>query len=242
MRERGHRAGSDAVFALTRKNHLYRGVTADEWESIVRTGRIASTGRYSAPSEGTNFAGDAPSAEAYVNFGRDDPRITGVPTYLIEIEQPIGLRQSPDGYYKQPSVSVGSITRAWKMIDESGAIVGHPTRPEPFSRNALWQYMTLDEQRYVRRGFDQSDQGIRLRVPVGSFAYHRNALIQAHMDTLSGRGSKTRAPMDLWYFPEKDTFLLIDGYHRLANAIDTRKRMVTVQIVGSGYSDYWAPL
>lgn len=118
----------------------------------------------------------------------------------------------------------------------------NPVPVEPFSRHALWNYLTVEQREYIGRGFDLSDRGIRLRVPVGSFAYHVNAMLQAQLDNFSGRTSKTRAPLELWYFPHQDTFLLIDGYHRLANAITRRKRMVTVQIVGSGYSDYWAPL
>jgi hypothetical protein len=128
MREKGHRAGSDAVFALTRPGHLYRGVTANEWASIVRTGKIESTGQYSLPGEGTNFADSAESAEAYVNFGRDDPRVTGVSNYLIEIRQG-NLKPSSDGYFKVPSVDVREITRAWKMRDVDGAIIGFPVRP-----------------------------------------------------------------------------------------------------------------
>lgn len=77
-------------------------------------------------------------------------------------------------------------------------------------------------------------------VPINSFAYDRRSLLRAHGDVQWGRPSKTHGPLNLRYDPEKDTFFLIDGYHRLAQAIGAKQPTVDVRIVGSGYSNYWA--
>lgn len=111
---------------LTREGHLYRGMTEREWRSVEATGFIKSTGRFSFASEGTSFSDDAEDAESYINFGRDDPRKTGVPTYLVEIRKMASIAQARDGYWKTKTpIPKSAITRAWKMVgDDDGEIIG----------------------------------------------------------------------------------------------------------------------
>lgn len=79
---------------------VYRGVTQAEMDYIRKHGHIKSTQAFSLSGEGTSFAGDRDTAESYVNFGRDDPRKTGKPTYVLHVRHS-GLEQkSPEGYYK----------------------------------------------------------------------------------------------------------------------------------------------
>ena len=110
--------------SLKRAGHVYRGMTSDEYGATVEAENpIMSTGAYSHSSEGTNFADDPLSAESYVNFGRDDPRKTGKPTYLIEVKVTPTMKVEPDGYIKSKvQVPLEAITRTWKMYPEDGAV------------------------------------------------------------------------------------------------------------------------
>jgi hypothetical protein len=108
-------------------------------------------------------------------------------------------------------------------------------------RNALWEYLDAEETRFVERGFGGDDEPITVRgVAIGDFAYSEDGLLRAMSDIRRGATSRTRGPVSLRYDPDKDTFFVIDGYHRLAEAMNKNKRRIDVKIVGSGYSDYWA--
>lgn len=86
---------------------------------------VWSTGRYSLPSEGTNFAGDFPTAESYVNFGRDDPRKTGRPNYVVEIfPGDLDIRRNRQGYYEAfEPVPLTQVTQVWRMEGRNGSVV-----------------------------------------------------------------------------------------------------------------------
>jgi hypothetical protein len=102
-------------------------MTEVEYKAHLRAGHIKSTGAYSHASEGTNFADDAHEAEAYVNFGRDDPRKTGRPNYLVEVKRDEDLfKRWPDGYYKtKEEIPLKLVTRVWKMVAEGDAVVAY---------------------------------------------------------------------------------------------------------------------
>lgn len=125
IRPEGWNAANDEPDDWKRGGHLYRGMTAVEYEAHKRAGSIKSTGAYSHASEGTNFTDDAREAESYVNFGRDDPRKSGKPTYVIEVKNdPDLLKRWPDGYYKaQAPLPWKIVTRVWKCYAENGAVV-----------------------------------------------------------------------------------------------------------------------
>lgn len=80
---------------------IFRGMTSDEYDATVgRQRAIWSTGRYSLPGEGTCFSFLAEDALGYVAFGCDDPRKTGRPVYVVEVNRPATARVDRDGYVK----------------------------------------------------------------------------------------------------------------------------------------------
>lgn len=120
-REKGQNIGAENLSSITRDGHFYRGMTSDEYEATLGKGTgVKSANPYSLPGEGTSFAEDVPTAESYVNYGRDDPRITGKPTYLVEVAASPSITKKPDGYFH----AQGEImpTRVWEMSPDNGRI------------------------------------------------------------------------------------------------------------------------
>lgn len=124
VRDAGSNIGSEGLGSVSRPGHVYRGMTADEYDATIGAGAgVRSRGDYSHVGEGTNFAESFADAESYVNFGRDDPRKSGRPTYIVEAPIGEGMVQGRDGYWKSHGETAPS--RVWKVeADESGALVG----------------------------------------------------------------------------------------------------------------------
>ena len=123
IRPEGWGSANDEPDSWKRAGHVYRGMTSEEFAAHEKTGSIQSTGAYSHSSEGTNFTDDPLEAESYINFGRDDPRATGKPTYLVEVKHdPAQIPKDPrDGYFKAPApVPLSAVTRVWKMTARTG--------------------------------------------------------------------------------------------------------------------------
>jgi hypothetical protein len=125
IRPAGWQASNDVVRTWTRPGHLYRGMTEDEYLAHRAAGEVRSSGRYSLPGEGTNFSDDAADAESYVNFGRDDPRRTGRPNYVVEVRaDPALFRRKPDGYWEATGgVPLDRLTRVWRMRARGDEVV-----------------------------------------------------------------------------------------------------------------------
>lgn len=161
IRPDGWKAGNDALGEMTRPGHLYRGMTSDEFEAHKKAGFIQSSGAYSHKSEGTCFDDNAPSAEGYANYGRDDPRVTGKPTYMVEIKH--DPEQTPqdkrDYYYKAPNpIGLDKVTRAWKMHALGDAVVAHKIHDaEPETEKALTLADILKDRDAV--GHDHGEDG-----------------------------------------------------------------------------------
>jgi hypothetical protein len=134
LRPSGWNALSDEAFEVVnswrRAKHVYRGMTSKEYDATVgKRQPIQSTGEHSFQGEGTNFSDDPGDAESYVNFGKDDPRKTGKPTYVVEVELLPSMKRWRDGYIKTSDpVSYEFVTRVWKMADRDGAIVAEKVR------------------------------------------------------------------------------------------------------------------
>ncbi len=131
VRPEGWGCANDVPETWTRRGYLYRGMTSTEYEAHRRRGYILSTGAYSHVSEGTCFSEDAMTAESYANSGRDDPRKTGRPTYLIEVKNVPELFKLDrrDYYYKAPPgvrVPGNLVTRVWKMTAKGDSVVATP--------------------------------------------------------------------------------------------------------------------
>ena len=124
IRPDGWRCANDVPQSWSRPGCLYRGMSEAEYRSTVGAGLpLKSDGRYCLAGEGTCFAEDATDAESYVNFGHTDPRISGKPNYLIEIEADSSIKKDKDGYWKAPTVSLDRIRRVWKMYARGSEIV-----------------------------------------------------------------------------------------------------------------------
>ena len=106
-------------------------MTSDEYGNTIGKRRdIMSTGRYSFGDEGTCFTDDAASAESYANFGSSDPRITGKPTYLVEVAKTPSMYRDRDGYDKDRApVPYSNVLRVWKMQADDGAIFARKINP-----------------------------------------------------------------------------------------------------------------
>lgn len=116
---------NEALTKIQRPGHAYRGMTAEEYEATVGAGHgVRSTGQYSHQSEGTNFAQSPHDAESYANYGRDDPRKTGRPTYLVEVAASPEMTVGRDGYIKSHGPT--QPTRVWRMSSLDGAVVMEP--------------------------------------------------------------------------------------------------------------------
>jgi hypothetical protein len=89
--------------------------------TLKQDGMVRSTRPYSHPSEGTSFSEDPEDAESYVNFGRDDPRVTGKPTWLVQVHVSKSMYRDSDGYVK--SREPAPFFNLWKMWAENGAVV-----------------------------------------------------------------------------------------------------------------------
>ena len=117
----------EGAASFRRSGHLYRGMTQAEFEDTVGAGRgVMSKNLFSLEGEGTSLADDPEIAEDYANFGSTDPRRTGLPNYLVEID-PSGLdfvtinRQGY--YYAFAPVPQDRVTRVWKMDPDGSDVV-----------------------------------------------------------------------------------------------------------------------
>jgi hypothetical protein len=150
-RNAGENVGSAEVSGITRPNSLYRGMTQSEYDATFGSGGgVGSRGDFSTLNEGTSFADDAGTAESYVNFGRDDPRKTGKPTYLVEIDGTNGAQRTPDGYYKAAStIGRDRVARVFEMTAApDGSIVARDiSSPSTVSRDKALQGLVDQPQR-----------------------------------------------------------------------------------------------
>lgn len=110
-----------ALKKIQRPDRLYRGMTDTEFEATVAQGKgVHSTGAWSLPHEGTNFADDIAIAEGYANysFGRTNPLLTGKPNYLVEVKRSGSLTKALDSWRtagRDVGLPQDQITRAWRM-------------------------------------------------------------------------------------------------------------------------------
>lgn len=141
-------APSRTSLAKTEVPSIFRGISHDEHDYIVRSGHILSDQRYCGPGEGTCFGSDHDTAESYVNFGHTSPVATGKPTYVVEVSSGPEIDSDRDGYLKTkvpiPASRIRSVHRynpdgsvesgTWaldKGFVPSGSKFPHPSRTTP---------------------------------------------------------------------------------------------------------------
>lgn len=130
IRPEGWNASSDEALSTfdimaKDKSRAWRGMTSAEYDVTVSKGEgVKSRGDHSFAVEGTQFADNPADAESYVNFGRDDPRKSGKPTYLVEVSRE-GLTKKSDGYWEtKPGEGVpdDQILAVWKFDADAGTV------------------------------------------------------------------------------------------------------------------------
>jgi hypothetical protein len=114
-------------------NSAWRGMTAPEYDATIGAGKgVKSRGDYSASIEGTQFSEHPGDAESYVNSGRDDPRKTGKPTYMVEVNRSL-LKPKKDGYWEtepKGAIPQESVLSVHKFSAQDGAIVAARVYPK----------------------------------------------------------------------------------------------------------------
>jgi hypothetical protein len=112
-------------------NSAWRGLTHAEYIATMGAGKgVKSRGDYSFDIEGTQFSAHPGDAESYINFGQDDPRATGIPTYMVEVDRSV-LRLKPDGYWETApgtAVPMQNILSVHRFIPRDGRIVAQRIR------------------------------------------------------------------------------------------------------------------
>ena len=131
----GERAAEalENVKALSREDSVYRGMTKDEYDATIgKGGGVISRGDFRAAEEGTNFAEEFADAESFIDFGRDDPRKTGKPTYIVEVKKGDNLTKTRRGDYEAkteiPSEQIG---RVWEINAVGDELIATPLTPTP---------------------------------------------------------------------------------------------------------------
>jgi len=205
VRSRGAEVGDvDNINSMHRPGHAYRGMTHEEYHATVGAGKgVKSRGDYSHSSEGTSFADHPDVAESYVNFGRDDPRKTGKPNYMVEVKQDHLQRDKRDGYLK---AKVGAeiprehITRVWKMHPHDGAVHATMIHGEETKKSIIGDHYSETKRLsnmmpdHYRQKLRDSDDGLpeehgpyaHLREPIAAHQY------AAHMHGVAGRDPSKR--------------------------------------------------
>lgn len=155
IRGKNAEIGEETLQKLSKPNHFYRAMTHDEYEATIGAGKgIKSNQKFSVRNEGTSFAEDLPTAESYANFGRTDPRKTGKPTYLVEINGEDGLVRTKDGYLKAADeISKDRITNIIKMENKDGSIIGKVLKSDTRNQVGSQVGRALERPRPNEQGF-----------------------------------------------------------------------------------------
>jgi hypothetical protein len=120
--------GSAMDFPESIPGHAYRGMEAAEYNATIGAGQpVWSRRDYSHGSEGTKFGDDFGTAESYANFGRSDPRKTGHPNYVVEVDAGRLTRDKRDGYLQASEpLPLDHVRRVWRIDPEDGSLVAVP--------------------------------------------------------------------------------------------------------------------
>lgn len=82
-------------------------------------------------------------------------------------------------------------------------------------------------------------EGDEFNLSLDKFLLSKESLELSRKDNKTGKPSLSEGPLKVWYLPEYDRFLLIDGWHRFADQLDKGKKDFNVVLEGQGYTDYW---
>jgi tRNA nucleotidyltransferase/poly(A) polymerase len=74
---------------------------------------------------------------------------------------------------------------------------------------------------------------------ISGLTMHRQGIQTALRDIINGETSKTEGPIKIWRM-ESGALQVIDGYHRVVEALVKGSNSIKVKVAGKGYSDYWS--
>lgn len=77
-----------------------------------------------------------------------------------------------------------------------------------------------------------------IEIPLSDLIISRDSLFKAMNDISRGRVSKTQDLIHVW--ENENKYQLVDGYHRVFEYILSNQKSVQAEVIGRGYSDYWA--
>lgn len=194
LRPVGWNATSDEGAAYLRRLHspgfVWRAMTSEEFNATVGAGKyINSTRAYSHSSEGISFADNPEDAESYVNFGRDDPRKTGKPTWLVMAKRTEGMYQDRDWYIK--SKEPVAPAKVWIMYPHNGAIL-----ISPFKKQELPKFESFGFGDY-KDSYEFKDLMIRAKNPATSSSELRSFVFDGLYRSVVGK----------WFQPDRIAFI-----------------------------------
>lgn len=100
------------------------------------------------------------------------------------------------------------------------------------------QERNKDEPRSVTAG-GAPEKGDIITLPVSQVLTSTTSYESAQSNIARGRGSRTEGPISVWLL-EDGRFLLVDGQHRFAQAVQQGLETIEAEVVGEGYSDTWS--
>ena len=115
----------DTLDMISLPGHVYRGMGEAEYHETVGAGKgVISNNSMSVKAvEGTSFGYEAATANSYVNNGFTDPRKTGRPTYIVEVNPGDHITYNPVANYPQSKRNIAvpqeTVTRVFQF-DKSG--------------------------------------------------------------------------------------------------------------------------
>jgi len=97
----------------------------------------------------------------------------------------------------------------------------------------------IASQHPVDGSLKAAEKGDIIEIPLSKVLTSMRSYEAAWYDNEMGRGSKSKGPLSVWVL-EDGRFLLTDGQHRFAKAVKRGDKTIKAEIIGEGYSDYWA--
>jgi len=76
-----------------------------------------------------------------------------------------------------------------------------------------------------------------IKIPLHDLIISKKALIKGFNNIKDGRESRTYGPIEVWQINDK--YQIVDGYHRVIDAIINGKETIESQIIGQGYPTYY---
>ncbi len=92
----------------------------------------------------------------------------------------------------------------------------------------------------LNRGVDKDEMIIIENFPLDKLTVSKRGILGAIQDIKNGEPSKTNEPVLVFYNITHKTFLVEDGYHRIAQAYLNKEITISVQIYSNTWSDYVA--